>query len=102
VQATLGFFFLMFVFRVGFRNSWLAALGFVAFWSFAAAYGSHHYWIVIPTVVAIYAIAAFVVLRFGFIALAVGTFTATYWAAFPSPLIFPVGTLEALSSSCFW
>ena len=83
VQATLGFFFLMFVFRVGFRNSWLAALGFVAFWSFAAAYGSHHYWIVIPTVVAIYAIAAFVVLRFGFIALAVGTFTADLLGSIP-------------------
>ena len=76
VQATIYFFFLMFVFRVVLRKPWLAALAFVAFWSFAQAYGSHHYFIVVPTVVLIYAIAAFVVLRFGFIALAVGIFTA--------------------------
>lgn len=76
VQATLGFFFLMFVFRVVLRKPWLAALAFIAFWSFAQIYGSHHYFIVVPTVVVIYAIAAFVVLRFGFVALAVGIFTA--------------------------
>ena len=76
VQATLAFFFLMFVFRVVLRKPWLAALAFVAFWTFIKVYGTHHFWIEVPVQIAIYAIAAFVVLRFGFIALAAGIFTS--------------------------
>ena len=76
VQATLGFFFLMFAFRVILRKPWLAALAFITFWTFLKVYGEHHFWIEVPAQIAIYSIAAFVVLRFGFIALATGIFTA--------------------------
>jgi hypothetical protein len=85
VQGTLGFFFLMFVFRVIFRKPWLAALMFVAFWTLVKTYDSHHLWLVLPAIVAIYGIAAFVVLRFGFIALATGMLTADLLANIPIP-----------------
>ncbi len=75
VQATLMFFFLMFVFRVIFRKPWLAALIFVAFWTGTQLQHNHHLWLVGPAYAAVYAIVAFVVLRFGFVALAVGIFT---------------------------
>ena len=83
VQATLIFFFLMFVFRVIFRKPWLAALVFVTFWSVLKAYGEHHLFLIVPAVVAVYSIAAFVVLRFGFVALAVGAFTADLLSSVP-------------------
>jgi predicted Ser/Thr protein kinase len=75
VQATLIFFFLMFAFRVIFRKPWLAAVVFVAFWSGIQVYHNHHLWLIGSAYAAVYAIAAFVVIRFGFIALAVGIFT---------------------------
>ncbi len=75
VQGTLVFFFLMFVLRVILRKPWLAALAFVALWTAIKTFGSHHVLIDVSTFAAVYAIAAFVVLRFGFIALALGMFT---------------------------
>ena len=84
VQATLMFFFLMFVFRVIFRKPWLAAVVFIAFWCFLKTYGEHHLYLVLPAVIAVYGIAAFVVLRFGLIALAVGIFTADLLSSLPS------------------
>ena len=76
VQATLGFFFLMFVFRVVLRKPWLAALAFTAFWLAIKSWNNHHWMYVAPVVIAVYGIAACMVLRFGFITLAVGIFTA--------------------------
>ena len=75
VQGTLLFFFVMFILRVILRKPWLAALAFVAVWTSMKTFGSHHVLIDVTTFAAIYAIAAFVVLRFGFIALATGMFT---------------------------
>jgi hypothetical protein len=75
VQGTLLFFFVMFVLRVILRKPWLAALTFVAVWTAIKTVGSHHILIDVSTFAAIYAIAAFVILRFGFIALATGMFT---------------------------
>jgi len=75
VQGTLLFFFLMFVLRVLLRKPWLAALAFVAVWTGIKTFDSHHLLIDISTFAVIYAIAAFVVLRFGLIALATGIFT---------------------------
>jgi serine/threonine-protein kinase len=75
VQGTLLFFFVMFILRVILRKPWLAALAFVAVWTSIKTFGSHHVLIDVTTFAAIYAIAAFVVLRFGFIALATGMFT---------------------------
>jgi predicted Ser/Thr protein kinase len=83
VQATLIFFFLMFVFRVVLRNPWLAALAFVAFWTVIKSYDEHHLFLIVPAYVAVYGIAAFMVLRFGFIALAVGIFTADLLSSVP-------------------
>jgi serine/threonine-protein kinase len=76
IQATLAFFFLMFVFRVVLRKPWLAGLAFIAFWTSLKVYGAHHLWIEIPVQIAVYAVAAIVALRFGFIALAVGILVA--------------------------
>ena len=83
IEVTLGFFFLMFVFRVILRNQWLAAAAFVAFWTATKAYDNHHFLLIVPAYVAVYSIAAFVVLRFGFIALAVGIFTVDLLANIP-------------------
>jgi hypothetical protein len=83
IQAALVFFFLMFVFRVIFRKPWLAALAFVALWTASKAYDNHHFIYIVPAYVAVYGIAAFVVLRFGFIALAVGIFTVDLLANLP-------------------
>ena len=83
VQGTLEFFFLMFVFRVLFRKPWIAALVFVLFWVGLKSYGNHHWMYVAPAVIAVYAIAAFVILRFGFIALAVGIFTVDLLGSVP-------------------
>ena len=74
----------MFVFRVLFRKPWIAALVFVAFWSVIESFGNHHTGsYVAPAVIAVYAIAAFVVLRFGFVALAVGIFTVDMLGSMP-------------------
>jgi predicted Ser/Thr protein kinase len=85
VQATMAFFFLMFVFRVIFRKPWLAALVFVAFWVGIKSYDSHHLLLIAPAFAAVYGIAAYVVLRFGFIALAVGIFTVDVLGSVPIP-----------------
>jgi len=83
IQFTLVFFFLMFAFRVIFRKPWLGALAFVVFWTTIQAWGNHHLYILVPGIIAIYGIAAFVVLRFGFVALAVGIFTADLIGSLP-------------------
>ncbi len=83
IQGTLEFFFLMFVLRVLLRKPWLAALAFIAFWTALKAYDNHHFLYIVPAYVAVYGIAAFVVLRFGFIALAVGIFTVDLLANLP-------------------
>ena len=83
VQATLAFFFLMFVFRVIFRKPWIAATVFVLFWVGIKAYGDHHWYLTAPAYVAVYGVAAFMILRFGFIALAVGIFTVDLLGGVP-------------------
>jgi serine/threonine-protein kinase len=75
VQTTLGFFFLMFVFRIVLRKPWLAAAAFVLFWVGIQAYDNHHFLQTVPAFVLVYCIAAFVLMRYGFVALAVGIFT---------------------------
>ena len=109
VQATLGFFFLMFVFRVLFRKPWLAALGFVAFWTVIKCWGEHHLLFSAPAWVLIYGIAAFVVLRFGFIALAVGIFTVDLIANVPIATDFssfyigaPIFVLVLIAAMAAW
>jgi serine/threonine protein kinase len=74
IQGTLAFFFLLFLLRVLLRKPWLAAAGFVAFWTGLRLIGSHHLALDATTYIFIYGIAAFVVVRFGFLCLAVGIF----------------------------
>jgi hypothetical protein len=83
VEATLAFFFLMFVFRVIFRKPWIAATVFVLFWVATKSFDNHHWYLTAPAYAAVYGIAAFVVLRFGFVALAVGIFTVDLLGSVP-------------------
>jgi len=76
IMAMLGFFFTLFVFRVIFRNPWLAACAFVAFWSGLKLLNSHHFAIDVTTQIFIYALAAIIVVRYGFLSLAVGILVA--------------------------
>jgi hypothetical protein len=99
----------MFVFRVIFRKPWLAALVFVAFWTVLKSYGEHHLFLMVPALVAIYGIAAFVVLRFGFIALAVGAFTADLLSVLPSTTDFsrwyigaPIFVFSLITALALW
>jgi hypothetical protein len=75
-MAVLGFFFTFFVFRVIFRNPWLAACAFVAFWSGLKLLNSHHLAIDVTAQVFIYGLAAIIVVRYGFLSLAVGILVA--------------------------
>jgi serine/threonine-protein kinase len=109
VQVTLVFFFLMFVFRVIFRNPWLAAIVFVAFWTFLKAHGEHHLLLTLPSYIAVYGIAAFVILRFGFVALAVGIFTADLLGSIPATTDFsswyigaPIFVLAVIAALAIW
>ncbi|HEU5402369.1 MAG TPA: serine/threonine-protein kinase [Terriglobales bacterium] len=76
IQTTLIFFLFMFVLRVLLRKPWLAAGAFVALWVGIRAATVSPTDLVSNLILftIIYSIAAFVVLRFGFIALAIGFF----------------------------
>jgi predicted Ser/Thr protein kinase len=76
IQSALIFFFLLFVLRVLLRKEWPAAIVFVAIWVVLKTLASDYPWIEGPTWTLIYGVAAIVVLRFGFVALAIGIFTA--------------------------
>jgi len=76
IQATLAFFFLLFLLRVLLRKPWLATFGFVAFWTGLKLIGSHYVVLDFTTEVIIYGVAALIVVRFGFLSLAVGIFVA--------------------------
>ena len=109
VQITLAFFFLMFVFRVIFRKPWLAAIVFMAFWTFIRAQGEHHLLVGVPTFIAVYGIAAFVILRFGFVALAVGIFVADLLGSIPATTDFsswyiggPIFVLAVIAALAIW
>ncbi len=109
VQITLAFFFLMFVFRVIFRKPWLAAIVFIAFWTFIRAQGEHHLLVGVPTFIAVYGIAAFVILRFGFVALAVGIFVADLLGSIPATTDFsswyiggPIFVLAVIAALAIW
>ena len=76
LMATLGFFFTLFLFRVLLRKPWLAACAFVALWTTIKLLNSHHPAMDAATEIFIYGIAAIVVVRFGFLSLAVGILVA--------------------------
>jgi serine/threonine-protein kinase len=86
VQGTLMFFFMLFIFRVLLRNRWLAAAVFVAIWTAIQTLGGDHLAINIPTWIAIYAIAALALVRFGLVTLAAAVFTADSMGNVPMTL----------------
>ena len=90
IQGTLLFFFLLFVLRVLLRKEWLAAIVFVALWVALKTLGSDYPLIDGIGWTLLYAIAAIVVLRFGFVALAVGLFVTDMLANVPVTLDFSV------------
>jgi serine/threonine-protein kinase len=112
VTGTLGFFFVMFVLRLLLRKPWAAALVFVAAWTLLKVFGSHHLDIQIPAQIVIYSLAAIVLLRFGFLSLATGIFTADILLNIPITLhlgawysdatIFVFLTVMALSTWGFY
>ncbi len=76
VQGTLMFFFILFILRVVLRNRWLAAAVFVAIWTAIQTLGGEHLAVSIPTMIAVYSIAAVALVRFGLVTLAAAVFTA--------------------------
>ena len=76
IQTTLIFFFLLILLRVLVKNRWLAAGIFVLLFTVPRSLGSDHPLIEITVFLFIYGIAAFAVVRFGLITLAIGAFCA--------------------------
>src|ERR1700719_1431819 len=82
------FFFLLVLLRVLVRNRWLAAAIFIVLFAAPKVLGSDHPWIDGPVWMVIYAIAAFAVVRFGLIVLAMAVFTANVLLNVPYTLDF--------------
>ncbi len=72
IQSTLIFFFLLVLLRVLVKNRWVAALLFALLLTVPKVLGSDHPWIETPVWFTIYGIAAFALVRFGLIVLAMG------------------------------
>lgn len=110
-QGTLIFFFVLFLLRVLLRNRWLAAVVFVGIWVFYKSLGAQHLAIHIPTMILLYGTAAFVMVRFGLIALVSGFFvtdlllnlpmTSDVSSWFIGAVIFPYAGVLALAVWAF-
>jgi predicted Ser/Thr protein kinase len=88
IEATLLFFFLLFVLRVVLRKEWLAAIVFVAIWVTLKTLGSDYPWIEGSAYAMLYGGATIVVFRVGFVTLGVGIFTTELLANVPLTLDF--------------
>jgi hypothetical protein len=75
IQGTFLFFFVFFLFRVLLRKPWLATTAFVALFATARVLGNTYTAVQIPTSIAVFGLVAFVLVRFGLVALASGLFT---------------------------
>jgi len=83
IQATLVFFFTLFLLRVLLRRPWIAAAAFVAVFAMPGILGARHFAVEAPTEIAVYAIAMIAVLRFGLVTLAVGIWTVDFLLSIP-------------------
>jgi hypothetical protein len=72
IRTTLVFFFLLVLLRALVKNRWAAAVSFALLFTVPKVLGSNHPFIEVPTWFMIYNIAAFAVVRFGLIVLAIG------------------------------
>jgi serine/threonine-protein kinase len=88
IEATLLFFFLLFVLRVVLRKEWLAAIVFVAIWVTLKTLGSDYPWIEGTAYALLYGGATIVVFRVGFVTLGVGIFTTELLSNVPLTLDF--------------
>ena len=88
IFGVLTFFFVLVLLRVLVRNRWLAAALFVILYGAPKLLASNHPLIDMPVWLIIYAIAAFAVVRFGLIALAVAVFSANVLLNLPFTLDF--------------
>jgi predicted Ser/Thr protein kinase len=86
VFGTMIFFFALVLLRALLKNRWLAAAAFVLLFTAPRALGSSIWPTQIVIWGSIYGIAAISVVRFGFVVLAVGSFTANLLLNLPYPL----------------
>ncbi|HEX7286542.1 MAG TPA: serine/threonine-protein kinase [Candidatus Angelobacter sp.] len=86
IQGTLFFFFLLIALRYILRNRWLGAAGFVLLFVLLKTLGSSHPLLDGATSVLVYGIAAFSLVRFGLITLAVAVFVANTMLNVPATL----------------
>jgi len=75
IRTTLIFFFLVVLLRVVVKNRWVAAVLFALLFTVPKVLGSDHPMIETPVWFTVYGIAAFAVVRFGLITLAMGVLT---------------------------
>ena len=88
IQSTLIFFFLLVLLRVLVKNRWVAALLFALLFTVPKVLGSDHPWIETPIWFTIYGIAAFALVRFGLIVLAMGVLSVDILLNIPITLDF--------------
>jgi serine/threonine protein kinase len=88
IQTSLVFFFLVVLLRVLVKNRWVAAGIFVLLFTVPKVLGSDHPLIETPIWLAIYSIAAFAVVRFGLIVLALAVLTVDVLLNVPYTLDF--------------
>jgi serine/threonine-protein kinase len=90
VLGTLMFFLVLVMLRVLLRNPWLAAAVFVAIYTVPKVLSSDYPWTVLPIWLIIYGVAAFAVVRFGLVALAIGILMANLLLNLPYSLDFSI------------
>ena len=83
IRATLMFFLVLFLLRVLLKRRWLAATAFVVVFAAPPLLASRHPGLEGPMQIAIYAVAAFAVVRFGLVTLAAGILTTNALLAVP-------------------
>ena len=88
IRTTLVFFFLLVLLRVLVKNRWVAALLFALLFTVPKVLGSDHLLIETPVWFIVYGIAAFAVVRFGLIVLAMGVLTVDVLINVPMTLDF--------------
>jgi hypothetical protein len=88
IQGTLIFFILLVLLRSVLRNRWAGAVGFVLLFTTLKTLGSSHPLLDIVTATLVYGIAAFSLVRFGLITLAVAVFVADSLLVVPLTLDF--------------
>ena len=83
IQTTLIFFFVLFGLKVLFRKEWIAAIVFVAIFALPRGLTSTFMAVELPAQVLVYAIAVLIVVRFGFVPLAVAIVTVDLTSNIP-------------------